>query len=249
MIDHEIQLADVELSRRIQLFCAWCGPAFVVLLFGGWGLMGGFIPLISAADSPAQVAARYGEDVALHKIGLLLGMIGVFLTIPYFFVISMQLRRMERRIPSLAILQFASGIIVTVVLMIPMLLFIGGVFRPDRSPELTQLMNDISYVMLILPWPPILGQLGAIVVAVLTDHNDKRIFPKWVAWYNVWVGSLLLPASLIIFFKTGVFAWTGIIGFWIPAAAFGIWYLVMTWVVIRAIENEAAAERSRHAVV
>lgn len=44
---------DFELRRRIQVFCAWCGPAFAVLLFGGWGFMGGFIPLISAADSPA----------------------------------------------------------------------------------------------------------------------------------------------------------------------------------------------------
>ena len=33
-----------------------CGPAFATLLFGGWGLMAGYIPLISPADSAAQVA-------------------------------------------------------------------------------------------------------------------------------------------------------------------------------------------------
>jgi len=230
---------DVELKRRIQVFCAWCGPAFAVLLFGGWGFMGGFIPLISAADSANQVAAAYGEHPTLQKIGLLLGMVGVFLTIPYFVVISLQLRRMERGIPILSILQLASGIIVTVVLMVPMLLFVGGVFRPERSPELTQLMNDVSYVMLILPWPPILGQLFAIALAVLTDRNQERVFPRWVAGYQLWVGFLLLPASLIIFFKDGPFAWTGLIGFWIPAAVFGSWYLVMTWVLLRAVHQEA----------
>ncbi|MCW2856616.1 MAG: lipoprotein [Marmoricola sp.] len=227
-----------EVNRRVQVFCAWCGPAFAVLLFGGWGFMGGFIPLISASDSPAQVALVYSDHPTLHKVGLLLGLVGVFLTIPYFLVISLQLRRMERGVPVLALLQMCSGIIVTVVLIVPMLLFVAGAFRPDRPPELTQLMNDISYVMLILPWPPILGQLFAIAVAVLNDHNDQPVFPRWVAGYQFWVAFLLLPASLIIFFKHGPFAWTGLIGFWIPAAVFGLWYLVMTWVVLRAIRSE-----------
>lgn len=247
-LDRASVLYDVELSRRIQVFCAWCGPAFVVLLFGGWGIMGGLIPLIPPSQGAEYVAGIYGTGATVHRIGLILGMIGVFLTIPYFLVISMQLRRMERRVPILSILQFASGIIVTVVLMIPMLLFIGASFRPERTPELTMLVNDLSYVMLILPWPPILGQLGAIAVAVITDRNNDTpagpVFPRWVAYYQVWVGVLLLPASLIIFFKTGPFAWTGIVGFWIPAAVFGTWYLVMTKLLLSAIGREAAEDRA-----
>lgn len=236
-------LADVELSRRIQVFCAWCGPAFVVLLFGGWGIMGGLIPLIPPSQTAQYVAGIYADGATLHRIGLILGMIGVFLTIPYFLAISMQMRRMERRVPILSILQFASGIIVTVVLMIPMLLFIGASFRPERTPELTMLVNDLSYVMLILPWPPIFGQLGAIAVAVLNDRRAEPVWPRWVAYYSIWVGVLLLPASLIIFFKTGPFAWTGIVGFWIPAAVFGTWYLVMTKLLLGSIRQEAEEDR------
>lgn len=232
-------LHDIELSRKIQVFCTWCGPAFVVLLFGGWGLMGGFIPLIPPSFDAVQVASAYGETVNIHRIGALLGLIGIFLTIPFFFAISMQMRRTELRIPSLSILQFASGIIVTVVLIIPMLLFIGGLFRPERPAELTKLVNDLSYVMLILPWPPILGQLAALVVAIFNDRSPRPVFPRWLAYFNLWVAVLLLPASMIIFFKTGPFAWTGVIGFWIPAAVFGAWYIVMTVALLRAIRAEA----------
>ena len=117
--------------------------------------------------------ATYGDGVNLHRIGTNLALIGIFLTIPFFFVISMQIRRTELRVPSLAILQFASGIIVTVVLIIPMLLFIGGQFPPERPAELTKLVNDLSYVMLILPWPPILGQLGALIVAIFHDRSPR----------------------------------------------------------------------------
>lgn len=235
-------LRDIELSRKIQTFCTWCGPAFVVLLFGGWGLMGGFIPLIPPSWQAQQVAAAYGETVNVHRLGALLALIGIFLTIPFFFAISMQIRRTELRVPSLAILQFASGIIVTVVLIIPMLLFIGGLFRPERPAELTKLVNDLSYVMLILPWPPIFGQLGALVVAIFHDRSTTPVFPRWLGFFNLWVALLLLPASMIIFFKTGPFAWTGVIGFWIPAAVFGIWYIVMTVVLLRAIRDEAATD-------
>jgi hypothetical protein len=155
-------------------------------------------------------------------------------------VISLQLRRAERGTPVLALLQLASGLIVTVVLMIPILLFVGGTFRPERAPELTQLINDVSYVMLILPWPPVVGQLIALSLGVFTDRGRRPVFPRWYGWYNLWVGFLLLPASLIVFFRTGAFAWTGLIGFWVPAAVFGTWYLVTTRLLLRSINAEAA---------
>jgi hypothetical protein len=185
----EALLYDIELSRKIQTFCAWCGPAFVVLLFGGWGLMGGFIPLIPPSYEGHQVAAVYSEHLNVHRLGTLLALIGIFLTIPFFLAISMQIRRTELRVPSLAILQFASGIIVTVVLIIPMLLFIGGLFRPERPVELTKLVNDVSYVMLILPWPPILGQLGALALAIFNDRSPQPVFPRWLGYFNVWVAA------------------------------------------------------------
>lgn len=228
---------EIETSRRIQVAMAWCGPAFVVLLFGGWGLLGGFIPLISADDSADAVAAAYDAHPTLQMTGLLLGLIGSFLTVPYSIVMSLQLRRMEGRVPAFAILQLCSGLVICVVLTIPMLLFIATTFRPERPVEVTQSLNDINYILLILPWPPVIGQLIAIGVAVLLDPG--RVFPRWVTGYSFWVAFLTVPASLIIFFRTGVFAWTGLVGFWIPAAVFGTWYLVMTWVLLRAIRTEA----------
>lgn len=232
--------SDVELTRRIQVACAWCGPGFLLLLFGGWGFLGGFLPLIPPSDGPTQVAAAYAGHADLHRFGLVLAMVGVALTVPFFVVISLQLRRAERGAPVLALLQLASGLIVTVVLMVPILLFMGAAFRPERSPELTQLINDVSYVMLILPWPPVLGQLIPLSLAAFTDRGQRPVFPRWYGWYSLWVGLLLLPASLIVFFRTGAFAWTGLIGFWVPAAVFGAWYLVTTWLVLRSINAEAA---------
>jgi hypothetical protein len=139
----------------------------------------------------------------------------------------------------LAALQMLFGLLVTVVLMIPMLLFLGAAFAPEQAPELTRLVDDLSYLMLILPWPPIVGQLVALAVCTFTDRGAWPIFPRWSAYYQLWVAVFLMPASLIEFFHGGPFSWDGLFGFWIPAAVFGAWYPVMTWLVLRAIDREA----------
>jgi hypothetical protein len=86
-----------------------------------------------------------------------------------------------------------------------------------------------------------LGQWYRDALAAFTDRSPEPVFPRWVGWSNVWLGVLLLPATIVIVFKTGPLAWTGLIGFWISAAVFGVWYLVMTWVVLRAVRQEAAS--------
>ncbi|WP_182379446.1 hypothetical protein [Nocardioides sp. WS12] len=233
------QVSDVDLHRRNQVIMAWCGPLFTVCLFGGWGLLGGFIPLVPATDSAAQVAQHYANNQALHLTGLTIAMAGAFLTLPFSLVVSLQLRRAERGFPVMSVLQFASGIIVTMVLTVPIVFFMVGAFRPERPAEITLALNDLSYILLIIPWPPVVGQLVAIAIATLGDRSPEPVFPRWVAWFSLWLAFLVLPATLIAFFADGVFAWTGLIGFWIPAAAFGAWYLVMTWVLLRAIRTEA----------
>jgi hypothetical protein len=237
-------LADIVKSRRIQVFSAWCGPAFAVLLFGGWGLMAGFIPLISPADSAAQVAGAWRDHHTITLLGLTFAMFGIALTLPFYLVISVQMRRTELRLPILSILQLAAGIIITAVLLIPMLVFIVGAFRPERSPQLDVLFNDASYIMLILPWPPIIVQVFAMAAATLTDTRPDPVFPRWFGYMNIWVGFLVVPANMIIFFKTGPFAWTGVIGFWLPAAVFGLWYFVVTYVLLKAIRQEEAEDRA-----
>ena len=96
--------------------------------------------------------------------------------------------------------------------------------------------------MLILAWPPIMVQVARSPPPP-TDAA-KPVFPRWFGYLNVWVGFLLVPANMIIFFKTGPFAWTGVIGFWLPAAVFGAWYLVVTYVLLKAIHQEEEEDRA-----
>ena len=244
-IDRETFIEDVRFTKVFNTFGAWCGIAFVVLLFGGWGLIGGFIPLIGASTPPEAIAEQLSANPTLSKLGLSLAMVGIFVTIPFFMAISLQIRRSEPRVPLMAVLQLASGLVITVILAIPMLFFIVLAFRPDRSPELSLMLNDMSYLTLILPWPPIVLQVLAVTVTALRSRPLVPVFPRWIGYFNLWVAFLVIPANMILFFKDGVFAWTGLVGFWIPAAVFGAWYPIMTWAVLRAGRAQYEADLLR----
>ena len=53
---------------------------------------------------------------------------------------------------------------------------------------------------------------------------------------------LILPGGLIIFFHSGPFAWSGLFGIWVPFIAFGAWFCLMTYFLIKGIRREALEE-------
>ena len=67
------------------------------------------------------------------------------------------------------------------------------------------------------------------------------MFPSWVGYTNFWVGLGLIPATLIPFFHTGPLAWNGLLGFYVPASVFVIWYGVM-FTALRKVAARLADE-------
>jgi hypothetical protein len=43
----------------------------------------------------------------------------------------------------------------------------------------------------------------ALGLAILSDTRSSKIFPRWLGYYNIFVGLSFLPDLLVPFFKTG----------------------------------------------
>lgn len=169
----------------------------------------------------------------------MLASVGVSLIGPLVALITIQMLRMERdRPPTLAILQAVSGSVTWVMLMVPMIILNVAAFRPDRSPELTQLLTDLAWLLFLTPVAPFLIQNFAIGAAVLGDHSAAPVFPRWVGYANFWTGLLFVPALLAFFFKSGPFAWHGIFVFYLGTVVYGTWVLVMSTVLLRAVREQ-----------
>lgn len=98
------------------------------------------------------------------------------------------------------------------------------------------MLNDLGWLVIIPAFPTFIAQFVAIAFGVLQDNGPQPVFPRWAAFFNMWVALLFIPGGFAFFFRTGPFAWNGLLAFWVAASAFFAWLLVMTWLVLRAID-------------
>jgi hypothetical protein len=96
-----------------------------------------------------------------------------------------------------------------------------GAMRPDRSPALQQWLYDLGFLSFS-------GTMGVFLVgsliwmtAILLDKN--RVFPRWFGYLNLCnaLTEVVIAPSWI--FQRGVFAWNGVIAWWIDVAVFGMY--------------------------
>lgn len=226
------------MNTRIQTWCAWCGPVFAVVFFVGM-LLAGFLPPPSPGDSAPEVADFYRDDVDLIRLGLFTMMIAAGITAPFVAVIAVQLKRIEGQSSPMTYLQLIGGTTGMVAILVPVLIFAAVAFRPERSPEITQVMNDMAWLPFIINIPPAIVQCLSIGMAVLSDRRENPVFPRWVAYYNFWVAFLFVPGGLAMFFKDGAFAWNGLLAFWLAAVMFGTWFVVMSIALRGAIRRSS----------
>jgi hypothetical protein len=225
-------------QATFQKFCALSGIICVLLFFGGF-VAAGFLPPLSPGMSAAQVAAHYQA----HTAGIRLGAGLIFLSSMFYIwftaVISGQMRRIPGVHPTVVNAALAAGAFAGVTFLVPALLFAVTAFRPDRSPDATQLLNDMSWIILVMPWTPFMPQYFSFAFAILSDPRQQPLFPRWLAYFNIWVELMFTPATVLPFFKSGPFAWNGLFVFWLPATVFTALFIVNTTFLIKAINSEA----------
>ena len=226
------------LNTRSQRLCAWSGAVTIILFFSSL-VTAKWLPVPSPSLTQAQVAAMYLENATAIRIGMVQFMICTMFMCPLIGVISLQLRRIEKVNPLWTYTQISAGTILALMVIIPAVLFLANAYRPDKPPELTYMMNDVCWMFAIMPWPPGFMQCFAIGMAILDDKSAKPIFPRWLAYLNFWVALSFLPGTFIPFVKSGPFAWNGLLSFWLGATTFGIWFIVMVWALLRAINEQA----------
>ncbi|MET0547620.1 MAG: hypothetical protein ABWZ40_15075 [Caulobacterales bacterium] len=222
------------MDERSEKICAWMvvpGMTF----FGLAMIMGmKFIPPLSPQLNAEQITEIYRANALGMRAGAALMLFGGAFLMPFVASMYSAMTRMGGKPKALAATQLISGLLNYAPLYLCSMIFATASFRAERSPEITQALSDLGWFFLVMPTPAFLVQTFALGFAVLRDKSDNPVFPRWVAYFNFWIGILSLPGVLISLFFTGPFAWDGILAFWLPLAVFGPWMIVMLWVVLKA---------------
>jgi len=224
-----------------QRLCVWAGVLAVALFFLAFWPLLHMIPPWSPLETASAIGERYQKNTTSIRTGSVLLLLAAALLAPFFAVIATQMMRIEGRFAALSFTQILAGAGVYIFIATPALIFSVAAFRPDRSSELTLMLNDLAWIIFVMAYSPAVVQNLAIGFAILSDVNPEPVFPRWVGYFNLWVGILFAPGGMITFFKMGPFAWNGVIAFWIPACVFSIWFIVMAPALFKAIDQQARA--------
>jgi len=209
-------------------------------MFIGLWPAAGFFPPHEPTATAAEIAAIYQANPNGIRLGTVLFLFAAALFLPMVAAISAQMRRIESQgTPVLTYIQLGAGIAATLFFVIPAMFWTVAAFRPDRDPEITQLFNDMGWMFFVMPFTLPFVQNLAIGFAALTDTSPRRVYPRWLGYFNLWSAVLFIPGGLLTFFKTGPFAWDGLLAFWIPAIVFSLWMNIMAVYTIFAARDQA----------
>lgn len=229
----------VELDSGLFKAALWSGVAFIVATIVAQGLLMHFIPPPSPTLSARELALRFIGRRDEIRLGCLIQCIFWSFLVTWGVTISVFLRKMERGYP---ILTYASIALVgggdVFFILVPMTWAVIA-YRPETLDPMTiQVMNDWVWFDYLFTWPPFSLWMVVIAIAVFKDHNVPALYPRWIGYLSLWSAMLLFPAGLIVFFRTGPFAYDGVGAFWIPFAIYFTWMTSMTVTTFQAINRQ-----------
>lgn len=217
---------------------ALSGVALVICLIVTQGFLMGFIPPPSPALSAENLAQIFIERKIGIRIGTFLQCICYTFYLTWAMSIVMIMRNMEKGLPVITYVSIANVGGAYVFFLLMPITWAMLAFRPEAmDPHFIQIMNDWVWFVFILSWPPFAVFMIFIAIAIFRDHNSPTLFPRWVAFLNLWCAILISPAALIEFFKNGPFAYDGLISFWFIYIVFFGWIVVMSVVTLKAINR------------
>ncbi|CAG8981236.1 hypothetical protein HYALB_00003834 [Hymenoscyphus albidus] len=225
-------------AKYFQYACAASGIGCLVLFLCGLA-SAGFLPPIRPSLTAEQTTKHYRDHKTGVKVAVIFLMLSGMFYLPFTAVISGQIRRIPNLHSSVHSLQLAAGAAGIFTFLIPPMILAVITYRLDRNPEITQVLSDLFFIIALIPWPTFLIQNFAFSYAVLVDHREKPIFPKYIALVNVVSPVLFVPGISMHFVKSGPLAWNGGVSFWMAAVAFGIQVCIDSLSLMRCITIES----------
>lgn len=225
------------IKAKIHKWCVWSGLFALVLWLGGFWFLSGFMPPPSPNNTAEEFKAIFTEDVNMLRLGLLLTLWGSAFFGPFIAVVSVQMKRIEGTYGPLTYTQLALGAILVLEFIIPMLILQAAAYRPERSAEEIQSLNDVAWFLFIGLVSTACLEILVVGIAILSDDRPDPVFPRWVGYLSLWAALLIVPGGFCVYFKTGPLAWNGIFSWWVPVTVFCTWMGVMMWQMSKNVDR------------
>lgn len=225
-------------TRSLERAGAWCALLYLLVFGAGWLVLGHFFPPFSPDDSPREIAEQFGERRTEILLGSVLMTVSTMVFMPFAALLVLIVRKVEGGIGMLTLMIAFTLTTYLVENFYVAFSFAMATFRSDRDPALVQFASDWGFMqfmggiaMFWMIW------IVLAYAALVRTPRGVPVIPRWFGYVNLWSAILYVPELLIFFFKTGPFAWDGLIGFWIPAAVFIVYFLIAWPVCLQIVKR------------
>lgn len=189
---------------------------------------------------PVEVAKFYSDNAWQIKFGSIICSVTSAFLIPFSIVVGFQLARIEKGLPVWSALSAIGGSFTCIFLVIPPVLWGVAAFTPDRAPELTALVNEIANLSLITTGQfYIFNTIPIFYLGLKASPDSGSAFPRWLCWFTIFMTCIGEVGIVSYLFKTGPFAWNGLLSFWIPFAAYFLWIFFVYFSLFKALKKQS----------
>ena len=238
---------ETRMTPAAHRLCLWMGPVLVVIYLFGFLFLAKFMP-IPAPDWPAErLVAWLGDHKNAYQAGCLLMLVAGGLLAPWGAALSMWTRKTESRFPVIFVTQITSLAASTALFVIIPIFWALAAYRVGEvSPEITQVMFDAGWFLFLWVGPPFYIWALSFGLGILMNPPEHQLFPRWVGFYTLASVLCWIMGLLMVFFRSGPTAYSGMLPTWIPLAEFFTWMVIVSVFGFRAIRRQEAILGDEH---
>lgn len=219
----------------------WVGSICAILYGLSYLFLLDFWPPPSPLLSDEDVVALYAHSNAKFRFGVgVMIMTGAFF-VPLSIPVSIQMARMEKGFPYLALLQLLTGLVGAWIFAWPAVLWGVCAFTVERAPEITVALHQLSWLTFITPGAFFWMQVGSVgMVAVMSRQpQGGAAFPRWFGWFTLWGAfEMSVFPTFCQMFWSGPFAWDGLLTFYVTVIYYAVWLSLLIWLIVRALGRQ-----------
>ncbi|HTK64179.1 MAG TPA: hypothetical protein VL595_17450 [Pseudonocardia sp.] len=229
-----------KLSERSQIAIVWWALIFTTIYGLALGLLLHMIGPPSPTLTPDQVKDFYVTNQTSIRWGATIASwTGMFMA-PLWGVIAAQIWRQEKgRTPIWTLMAGVNGPMMGLFLALPPICWGVAAFNPNRPAEVTAVIHELGLLTLTTTDQIyVFNYIAVVVIALAPQVSKYSPFPRWYGYFSLFWCIAFEVGAFAFNFHSGPFSWNGLIVFWMPLNGFGLWIIVTSVLLLKALKQQ-----------
>jgi hypothetical protein len=150
---------------------------------------------------------------------------------------GIMLAKIEGRWPLWSLTMAVCGVFISLIVFFNACAWIVSAYRDESEASVIQAFSDWAWFAFLLGWIYLAIEMLATAVVELMDHRPEPMVPRWLTWLTIAGAATLIFAAGPAFFKSGPFAYHGLLAFYLPVVIWGGYIALTTWYMLKELRR------------